>query len=222
MKRTNILIATAVSGCLLASSCQTINPYTGDPQAARATTGSIIGGLVGAGVGSLTGSGSTDRRQRAMIGAGIGALAGAGVGAYMDNQEAELRRELQGTGVGVSRSGNQISLIMPGDITFATGSASISGEFYGTLSSVAKVLNKYNKTLVGITGHTDNVGQRDFNYRLSEQRANSVANYLQSRQVPLARFRVSGAGADSPIASNATAEGRQANRRVTIQLAPLT
>lgn len=209
-------------GSLVATSCQTTNPYTGEAQNSRAVTGSVIGGLLGAGVGSLTGSGSTDRRQRAMIGAGIGALTGGGIGAYMDQQEAELRRELQGTGVGVSRNGNQISLVMPGDITFATGSASISGQFYDTLNSVAKVLSKYNRTLVDITGHTDSVGPRDYNYRLSEQRANSVAAYLQSRKVNASRFRVTGAGADSPVATNGTAEGRQANRRVTIQLAPLT
>lgn len=222
MKQKKRIFVMVACGSLVMNSCQTTNPYTGEAQRSKATTGAVVGSLVGAGLGSLTGSGSTDRRQRAMIGAGIGALTGAGIGNYMDQQEADLRRELQGTGVGISRSGNQISLIMPGDITFSTGSASISGDFYPTLNSVGKVLSKYQQTMVDITGHTDNVGQRDYNYRLSQQRANSVAGYLQSRRVNAARFRVSGMGPDSPIATNNTADGRQANRRVTIQLAPLT
>ncbi len=207
---------------MVLSSCQTTNPFTGESQRSKALTGSVIGGLVGAGIGSLTGKGSTDRRQKAMVGAGIGILTGGGIGAYMDRQEAELRRELEGTGVGVSRNGNQIALVMPGDVTFATGSASISGQFHPTLDSVAKVLNKYNQTLVDITGHTDSVGQRDYNYRLSQSRASSVAGFLQGRKVSPTRFRVTGQGPDAPVATNDSAAGRQANRRVTIQLAPLT
>lgn len=222
MKHLSKLMVIAVSGSLILSSCQTANPYTGEAQRAKATTGAVIGGVVGAIAGGLSGSDRTDRRQKALLGAGIGAIAGGGIGAYMDKQEAELRRELEGTGVGISRSGNQINLIMPGDITFATGSANIAGQFYPTLTSVAKVLNKYNKTLVDITGHTDSVGQRDYNYRLSQSRASSVAGFLQNKKVNAQRFRITGQGPDAPVASNSTAEGRQANRRVTIQLAPLT
>jgi outer membrane protein OmpA-like peptidoglycan-associated protein len=205
---------------LFLQSCQTTNPYTGDRQQSKATTGAIIGGLLGLGIGSLTGEGSTDRRQKAMIGAGIGALAGAGIGNYMDQQEYELRRELEGSGVGVRRSGNQISLIMPGDITFATGSATIQSDFYPILQSVGKVLNKFNRTVVEVSGHTDNVGQRDYNYRLSQNRANSVASLLTNQRVAAGRLVVSGFGPDQPIASNDTAAGRQANRRVTLQIAP--
>lgn len=207
-------------GIFALSSCQTTNPYTGEGQRAKATSGAVIGGLLGAAAGSLTGSGSTDRRQRAMIGAGIGALAGGGIGSYMDKQEAELRRELQGTGVSVSRSGNQIVLNMPGDVTFATGSAAIDSQHYGTLNSVATVLKKYDKTLIDISGHTDSVGDANYNYRLSQGRAASVGNYLIGRQINSARFQMRGYGKDQPIASNDSASGRQANRRVTIQLAP--
>lgn len=213
-------IALSLIAILAFSSCQTANPYTGEAQRSKTANGAIIGSLFGAAVGAMTGSGSTDRRQKAMLGAGIGALAGGGIGAYMDKQEAELRRELQGTGVSVSRSGDQIYLNMPGDVTFATGSANISGQHYGTLNSVAKVLNKYNQTMVDISGHTDNVGAASYNYRLSQSRAASVANYLMSRNVNSARFNMQGFGMDQPIASNDTAAGRQANRRVTIQLSP--
>ena len=177
--------------------------------------------MFGAGIGALSGGSNTERKQRALLGAGVGALAGSGIGAYMDKQESELRRELEGAGVGISRNGNQITLVMPGDITFSTGSSGIVGQFYPTLASVAKVLNKYNRTMVAITGHTDNVGARDYNYRLSEARANSVAQFLQTQAVASQRFQVSGRGMDQPIADNNTASGRQANRRVSIQLAPL-
>ena len=221
MKFTKKLVSYFVIGSFALTSCQTANPYTREGQQAKATTGAIIGGLLGAGIGALTGDDSTERKQRALLGAGLGALAGGGVGAYMDKQEAELRRELDGTGVGIKRSGNQISLVMPGDITFSSGSSGISGEFYPTLNSVGKVLNKFNKTMVAITGHTDNVGSRDYNNRLSQARASSVARYLQSQKVASQRFQVSGLGMDQPVTSNITAAGRQANRRVTIQLAPL-
>ena len=215
-------LALSLVAALAFTSCQTTNPYTGEAQRSKATSGAVIGALVGAAAGSLSGSGSTDRRQKAMIGAGIGALAGGGIGAYMDKQEAELRRELQGTGVSVTRSGDRIFLNMPGDVTFSTGSADISGQHYGTLNSVAKVLNKYDKTRIDIAGHTDNVGNSGYNYRLSQGRAASVANYLMGRSVNSARFNMRGFGMDQPVASNDTAAGRQANRRVTIQLAPMS
>ncbi|MEJ6635992.1 MAG: OmpA family protein, partial [Akkermansiaceae bacterium] len=94
-------------------------------------------------------------------------------------------------------------------------------DFFPTLNSVAKVVNKYNKTLVDVVGHTDNVGDRNYNYRLSQTRAGNVANYLQDRKVDSRRFNVSGRGPDEPAASNGSSSGRQLNRRVTIQLSPL-
>lgn len=203
------------------SSCQTTNPYTGDPQTSRATSGAVIGGLIGAGLGSLTGSGSTDRRQKAMVGAGIGALAGGLIGDYMDRQEAELRRHLEGTGVSVTRAGNELILNMPGDVTFATDSSTINDRFKNTLDGVGIILAKYKNTMVDITGHTDNVGELNYNYALSERRARSVAGYLQGRGVLAQRMLIYGRGPDQPVASNDTAAGRQQNRRVTIQLVPL-
>lgn len=224
MKQLPLMIPKKALTCLLLgsvflNSCQTANPYTGEAQNSKATNGALIGGLLGLGIGALTGDGGTDSRQKAMIGAGIGALAGAGIGNYMDQQEYELRRELQGTGVGVRRVGNEISLIMPGDITFETGRSTIQPDFYPVLTSVSKVLNKYNRTMVDVIGHTDNVGERGYNFRLSRDRAGEVASLLRSQRVNPTRFRVEGMGPDQPVASNATAAGRQANRRVTIQLA---
>ena len=219
MKSTTLTVA-ALLPVLALVSCQTTNPYTGNPQMSKSTSGAIIGGLVGAGIGSLTGSGSTDRRQKAMVGAGIGALGGGLIGNYMDRQEAELRAQLRGTGVSVSRNGNDLVLNMPGDVTFATASASVSDRFTGTLNSVAIVLAKYNRTLVNVVGHTDSVGAKSYNYTLSERRARSVAGYLQGRGVVPQRILVSGRGPDQSVASNNTASGRQQNRRVEIHLQP--
>ncbi len=217
VKLTTLSLLTALG----LSACQTTNPYTGDPQTSRATSGAVIGGLIGAGLGSLTGSGSTDRRQKAMVGAGIGALTGGLIGDYMDKQEAELRRHLEGTGVSVTRSGNDLILNMPGDVTFATDSSNITERFKNTLDGVGIILTKYKRTMVDITGHTDNVGERNYNYGLSERRARSVAGYLQARGVMAQRMLIYGRGPDQPVASNDTAAGRQQNRRVTIQLVPL-
>ncbi|MGJ8695721.1 MAG: OmpA family protein [Verrucomicrobiaceae bacterium] len=208
--------------CALAvTSCQTTDPYTGVPGASKTTTGAVLGGLLGAGVGALSGDGGNDSRQKAVRGAAIGALAGGAYGNYMDRQEAELRQELASTGVGVSRNGDRIVLNMPSDITFPTGEARISPDFFPVLNSVAKVLYRYRDSSVAITGHTDNVGGYSYNQRLSATRASNVASYLAQQRVDGRRMQVSGQGYSQPIASNNSESGRAQNRRVTIELAPL-
>lgn len=199
----------------LVSSCTT-NPYTGEQQVSGTALGTGAGAAGGALIGQLIG-GNTDAT---LIGAGIGALAGGGYGLYMDHQAAELRAQLQGTGVRVVKAGNNIQLIMPGDITFATNRSDIKPQFYATLNSVAIVLKKYNRTMVKIAGYTDNTGTPEYNQSLSEQRAQSVATYLASQGVNSNRFYVIGYGQRYPVASNATAAGRTANRRVEITIQP--
>jgi outer membrane protein OmpA-like peptidoglycan-associated protein len=140
----------------------------------------------------------------------------------MDRNEAELRQQLQGTGVSVTRSGDQIILNMPSDITFATDQDSVKAAFYPVLNSVALVLKKYKQTTVDVFGHTDSTGSDQHNFDLSQRRALSVANYLAGQGVDQRRFAVTGFGKTRPVASNATAEGRAQNRRVEIQLSPLT
>ena len=206
----------------LLSSCQTIDPYTGEQQTAKATQGALIGAAAGAVIGAISADGSRERRKRAAIGAGIGALTGAGVGHYMDQQEAKLRTELAGTGVGVTRMGNDIVLNMPGNVTFASNRAEISANFYPVLDSVARVLDEYGKTLVEIVGHTDSTGSDAINQPLSERRASSVSAYLRSRRVVAARIETLGAGSRYPVASNTNTHGRASNRRVEIALLPLT
>jgi outer membrane protein OmpA-like peptidoglycan-associated protein len=214
-------IAAAFAAALFASACTT-DPYTGEQKISNTAGGALLGAGVGALAGLAVGGSPRAQRNAVLIGAGIGALTGGAIGAYMDQQEAELRQSLQGTGVGVVRNGNNLSLIMPSNITFATDQDQISSGFYPTLNAVATVLRKYNRTLVDVNGHTDSTGDDNYNYRLSERRALSVANYLTSQGNDPRRFSVLGFGETQPIASNSTDAGRAQNRRVEIQLAPIT
>jgi outer membrane protein OmpA-like peptidoglycan-associated protein len=209
----------AVLAATLAVSACTTDPYTGEQKVSNTVGGATLGALAGAGVGLLAGG---DDRRNALIGAGLGALAGGAIGSVMDQNEAELRRQLQGTGVSVTRVGDRILLNMPSDITFATDQDSIKPQFYAVLNSVALVLKKFNRTLVDVYGHTDSTGGKQHNFDLSQRRALSVANYLAAQGVDSRRFAVTGFGATRPIADNGTPEGRALNRRVEIQLSPLT
>lgn len=210
-------LAVAAAAIVLAG-CAT-DPYTGEQRVSNLAGGAGIGALAGAGIGALAGGGN---RRDILIGAGIGALAGGAIGGYMDQQESELRRYLEGTGVSVSRVGNQIVLNMPSNITFATDRDQVVPAFYDTLNAVALVLNKYNRTFVDINGHTDSTGSASYNVGLSQRRANSVAGYLTGQGVDGRRFAINGYGASQPIATNATPDGRASNRRVEIYLAPIT
>ena len=174
------------------TSCTT-DPYTGERKVSNTAKGAIIGTAGGAAVGALAGG---------KKGAAIGAVSGAAVG----------------TGVGVQKNGNQIVLVMPGNITFDTNSAELRSAFKPTLDSVAKVLKKYNKTLVQVVGYTDNTGSAATNNTLSFNRANNVANYLKIKGVSANRLLIEGRGSKNPIASNSTAAGREQNRRVEITL----
>ncbi len=215
MKKT---VLAALAGAMMVSACTT-DPYTGEQKVSNTLGGAALGAGLGAGLGMLAGG---DDRRNALIGAGIGALAGGLGGNYMDQQEAELRRQLQGTGVSVTRTGDQIILNMPSNITFATDQDQVVSGFYPTLNSVALVLNKFNRTIVDVYGHTDSTGSDKHNFDLSQRRALSVANYLNGQGVDSRRFAVTGFGPTSPIATNATEAGRAQNRRVEIQLSPLT
>lgn len=203
-------------------SCTTINPYTGEQQTSKAAIGAGAGAAAGAVVGLITGDNSRERREHALIGAGLGALAGGSVGYYMDVQEAKLRQKLAGTGVSVTRDGDNLILNMPSNITFAVDSADISGDFFAVLDSVTLVVNEYDKTLIEIMGHTDSTGSNEYNQSLSERRASSVANYFRSRDIDSLRIGTYGHGESYPVASNDTREGRSLNRRVEIALVPIT
>lgn len=203
------------------SACTTTDPYTGEQKVSNMAGGAGIGALAGAVGGLAIGGGNKGRN--ALIGAGIGALAGGAIGGYMDNQESELRQQLQGTGVSVTRRGDSIVLNMPSNVTFATDQDQVIPPFFPTLNSVAIVLNKFSKTYIDINGHTDSTGSLAHNQGLSERRAASVANYLGDRGgVDQRRISTMGFGPSQPIASNATADGRAQNRRVEVLISPLT
>ena len=213
--------AVVAVAALYLSACTTTDPYTGEQKVSNTAGGAAIGAGVGAVAGLLIGNNPVQRRNAALIGAGVGALAGGAIGNYMDNQEAELRAQLQGTGVSVTRVGDRIVLNMPSNVTFATDQDQVIPPFYPTLDSVAIVLRKFDKTLIDVDGHTDSVGNAGYNMDLSNRRANSVANYLAGRGVDPRRMSAMGYGLERPIASNASESGRAQNRRVEIAISPL-
>jgi len=220
MNKTLIAAFTALS---VLSGCTTFDAYTGEEKVSSTAKGAGIGAGIGAVVSYVKNkdASSADRRKRMLTAAGIGAVAGGSVGYYMDTQEAKLRKQLRGSGVSVVREGDNINLVMPGNITFNTGNAMINSSFYDVLNSVGIVLEEFDKTIVAVSGHTDSTGSSSFNQGLSEQRAQSVANYLKSRKVVDARIEVIGFGENQPIADNGTAEGREQNRRVELTLLPI-
>ncbi|MEM1150832.1 MAG: OmpA family protein [Pseudomonadota bacterium] len=183
------------------------------------TVGTTAGGaIVGAGLGTLAGG---DDRRNAAIGAVVGGLAGAAVGAYMDEQERKLREATAGTGIEVSRQGDNIALNMPSSITFDVNSSAIKPAFQTPLNDVARTLVEYPKTSVDIVGHASSDGDDAYNQQLSERRAASVQSYLLTQGMRPVRVQSYGFGETRPIADNATAEGRAANRRVEILLTPI-
>jgi outer membrane protein OmpA-like peptidoglycan-associated protein len=210
-----------VSLALALSACTT-NPFTGQTQLSNTVGGGLIGAGAGAIGGALIGSTMGDPRAGALIGAGIGALAGGAVGSYMDRQDALLRAQLQGTGVSVTRVGNNIILNMPSNVTFGVSQFDIDPQFQSKLRSVALVLQEFNQTLVDIVGHTDSTGSRAYNMQLSQNRATAVSRALAQFGVDPRRFFVTGQGPDVPIADNATEAGRAQNRRVEIRIVPLS
>ncbi len=203
--------------------CTTTNPFTGQNQLSNTTGGALIGAGGGAVGGAVIGAAvGGDPRIGALIGAGVGALAGGAIGNYMDQQEAELRAQLQGTGVSITRSGDQIYLNMPSNVTFDVGRSDVRPQFQETLKSIALIMQKYNKTIVDIYGHTDSTGSEASNLELSKNRAIAVANVISANGVDPRRFYIDGRGESQPIASNDLESGRALNRRVEIRIAPLS
>ncbi|MEL6364953.1 MAG: OmpA family protein [Pseudomonadota bacterium] len=215
------LFALGAAAALFVSGCMTYDPYSGEKKTSNATKGAIGGAVAGAAVGALTQtSDGKEAFKNAVIGAAAGAAVGGGVGVYMDRQEAKLRQQLEGSGVRVVRNGDNIQLVMPSDITFASAQASVTSSFDNTLQSVALVLNEFDKTQIAIAGHADAQGADDYNLSLSQQRAQSVASALASRGVDPTRIQAVGYGETAPIADNSTPSGRALNRRVEVQIIP--
>lgn len=217
--KTGLIMMGAVASLLTTTACVT-DPETGDRRMSKAGAGALIG----AGSGGLLGAilGGRNNRTETIVGAGIGAIAGAGIGNYMDRQEKKLREQTAGTGIEVERVGDDLLLKMPAAITFDFNSAALKPAFRPEVDKVAATLREFPSTFVDVMGHTDNVGSAEVNQRLSEQRAQTVAQVLISSGVQSQRIATYGYGFNVPVASNDTEAGRAQNRRVEIRLSPVT
>jgi len=217
MKRVaTLVLALALAGCAADGSMA--------PMAHR-DTGALIGAAGGAVIGAI--AYDRNRTKGALVGAVGGALAGGVVGRYMDDQKRDLEKNLsQEIKLGVARveklPNDVVRVTMTNQTAFETNSTDIKPGFHSTMDKLADVVVRYNKTALTIVGHTDDVGTNAYNQKLSEQRALSVARYLEGKRVDSMRLAISGKGETQPAVSNSTESGRQANRRVEIYLEPVT
>lgn len=214
MKHLNKVVALILCGGLLLGSCSTTK---------NSTKGGLIGGasgaLLGAGIGALAGKG-----KGAAIGAAVGGAVGAGagvlIGKKMDKQKAELEK-IEGAQVESVTDANNLQAIkvtFESGILFATGKSNLSESSKSALSKFAASLKETPETDVTIYGHTDNTGTRDVNVKLSNDRAASVASFLNNNGVATTRMKTEGKAFDQPVADNSTADGRAKNRRVEIYI----
>jgi outer membrane protein OmpA-like peptidoglycan-associated protein len=208
----NHLLVAALTTTLTLGGCASIDNN-------NTTRGAAIGAVVGAVAGKATGN---HKNKRLAIGAALGALTGAAVGRYMDNQEQALREQLSGTGVKVYRDGDILRLDIPAQVTFAVGRSDIRADLYPVLNDIAKVLGEYEKTMLVITGHTDDTGPMALNMQLSQGRADSVKQYLIAQQVNPIRLETRGVGPNYPAVPNTNEANRAMNRRVEIHIEPVT
>ncbi len=217
MKNTRTVASLVGFGLVLASCAtgpQGKSPIANPVPDATATSGSNLP------LGAVMGG----RRNRAVIlaNAGIAPIGGATVRDYMDRQERALRTRIAGSGVTIDRQGAEISLRFPAAVTFDFNAASIKPEMRPALDQVVQTLTAYKSTFVDVAGFTDAVGTDTVNQKLSEQRAQAVADYLAYQGIARARLAIRGFGKQLPIAPNDNETGRAQNRRVEIKLSPVT
>ena len=219
-----LIIAVGTASILALSGCETFDAFTGESKTSNTAKGAGIGASIGVALAYVNSrdKSSSDRKKAMLKGAGIGAIAGGSVGYYMDTQEAKLRKQLRATGVSVERDGDKINLIMPSNITFASGGYTLSNSFFEVMDSVVLVVQEFEKTIIVSAGHTDSRGSENYNQLLSERRANAVAEYLLQKGVVEARVETIGFGEKQPVADNGNSAGRALNRRVEISLFPIT
>jgi outer membrane protein OmpA-like peptidoglycan-associated protein len=187
------------------------------------------GALIGAVGGAVIGAVAYDRNRTkgAVVGAVGGALAGGAVGRYMDDQKRDLEKNLASEiKLGQARveklANDVVRITMTSQTAFETNSAGIKPGFHSTMDKLADVVVRYGKTTLTVVGHTDDVGTNAYNQSLSERRALSVAQYLESKRVDSLRLATAGKGETQPRSTNNTEAGRQENRRVEIYVEPVT
>ncbi len=211
----------AGSAVLFVTACTDPDRFAGSDPNSNTKAGAVVGAVTGAIIGSKVSS-DEDRGKGALIGAVIGAGTGAAVGNRLDQQEADLRRDLGNDQVRIQNTGDRLIVTMPQDILFPVDSASVRTDLRRDLGALAGNLMAYPNTVVDVVGHTDNTGSADYNLGLSQRRADAVGNILIDNGVPSQRIRTIGRGENQPIANNLTAEGRAQNRRVEIIITPVS
>ncbi len=182
----------------------------------KATQGAILGTLAGAAAGAAIG-GHDHRAGGAIIGAATGALAGGLLGRYLDQQAQELDAI---PGADVRRRDDSLLVNFQSTLLFDSDSASLQPGAFDRLRSLARTLNNYPKSDVIIKGHTDTLGDERYNLTLSEERSDSVRDFLVAEGVASPRLTAIGFGESVPVATNSSPEGRQQNRRVEIEIRP--
>jgi len=211
-----LLASTAI---LALTACTAPDQQTDNPRQ-RTKEGALIGGLLGATAGLLTGGDSGERARGALIGGAIGAGVGAAVGYNLDQQAEELQRDFGNNRIQIINNGDHLVVRMPDDILFAIDSAVVNSALRSDLTVLAGSLQRYPGSTVQVVGHTDNTGSAAYNQDLSERRAGSVSSVLIGAGVNAGRISSSGRGEEQPIATNLSAEGRALNRRVDITIRP--
>ncbi len=202
-KKSTLLIV-ALSAALMTMGCSNMS------------RGGALGGLLGGGIGGLIGKRTGNTAAGVILGAAIGGAAGASIGRYMDKQADEMRRDLKG--VKIERVGEGIKLTFASGILFGFDSDELTGQAASNVNQLAAILKKYDDTELMIQGYTDSVGSDDYNQKLSEKRAASVAETLADQGVTKKRLAVEGYGEQKAVASNSTDSGRAENRRVEIAI----
>lgn len=178
--------------------------------------GAVIGAAGGAVVGGVIGHAAGNTAVGAIIGAGVGGATGAIIGHQMDKQAEEIERDIEGAKV--ERVGEGIKITFDSGLMFAVDKSNLSPTAEANVAKLAGILNKYPDTEILIEGHTDATGTREHNMDLSRRRAQEVAIELASNNVMESRMTQMGYGPDQPVASNSTASGRAANRRVDLAI----
>lgn len=209
-KRTALVIA--IAAILTLSGCAT---------GGRTQGGAIIGGLVGALAGAVTGD-----TEGAVFGAVAGALVGGAVGNYQDQQQRELEQqladEIQAEQIEIQRlSDETLRVSLSNEASFDVGSSALKPGFLPALDRLGSLLQRYDKTIVHVVGHTDSTGSDEYNLGLSRDRAESVARYANNAGLDRRRLNIEGRGENEPRETNRTTTGRASNRRVEIFLRPV-
>ena len=216
IRANHVILSLSGASLLMIAACTDPATVSGTQSNERTRQGAILGGLLGAGTGAIV---SDNRGRGAVIGGIVGAAGGATIGNALDKQEAELRQQLE-SDVRIVNTGDRLILTMPQGILFDVSSATVTPALRDDLFKVADSLRRYPDTTVQVIGHTDSDGSASYNQRLSERRANAVADVLLDGGVRSGRVRAFGRGEDQPVASNLTPEGRRQNRRVEIVILP--